>query len=421
MRWDAEVGVIGAGPAGARAAELLADAGREVVLVDPRVPWEKPCGGGLTPPIFEVMPALTELQSRAQRVDSARIEVDASRGFTVPVDRPVWIVSRRALSAWQLDRARVAGARHVGERVRDLRGIEGGWDLRTDTRSLRVPLLIGADGGASLVRRVAAPKMRVELAPTRVAYPAGSGPTPNSMALRFYTGVAGYLWDFPRPYQRSVGIGVPNSTWRRGEMDRRIDEYRDSSEPCSCSGLERAGAVIGTAQLGHGDFGKLAGDNYALLGDAAGLADPLSGEGIQNALRSAALFADAYLDGRLAEYPSLARAAFEREFAVSRMLRRLLLEADAPRLVAWAARSDLAWAGMAALTNAINEHDGRVTRLVWRWARSLRRVRAQPSVAGRIERIAVPCTCAADRGTELTCCAGAAAARAEWPRPRVLT
>lgn len=400
MKWDADVGIVGAGPAGARAAEILAAHGKEVVLFDPKAPWEKPCGGGLTPPIFEEVPELTELKSRAQRVDFARIEVDPSRGFRVPLDHPVWVLSRRTLSAWQLDRARSAGARHVRTRVRQIGRIQGGWALDTEGDSTRVPLLVGSDGGASLVRRVAAPKMRVELAPTRVAYPARSGPTPDTMVLKFYSGLAGYLWDFPRQDERSVGIGVPNSTWHRQSLDREIDGYRDSSEPCGCPGLERAGAVIGTAQLGHGDFSKLAGDDYALLGDAAGLSDPLTGEGIQNALRSAALFADAVMAGDVRGYAARARSAFQREFAVSRALRHGLLEGEATRFVQWGIDWNLPWAAMVAMTNAINEHDGGVGRLAIRWARAWRRVRIDPDVAGRVERTPSPCDCATDSRCE---------------------
>lgn len=65
MRPAAQFGVIGAGPTGARAAELLARHGASVLLFDPRARWEKPCGGRLTPAAFDEIPcgnvaALTE-------------------------------------------------------------------------------------------------------------------------------------------------------------------------------------------------------------------------------------------------------------------------------------------------------------------------------------------------------------------------
>lgn len=71
MRW--EVGVVGAGPAGARAAELLARCGFEVLLFDPGAPWEKPCGGGLTAAALDHMPELSELADRAETIRELQV------------------------------------------------------------------------------------------------------------------------------------------------------------------------------------------------------------------------------------------------------------------------------------------------------------------------------------------------------------
>jgi len=394
MRYAAQVGVLGAGPAGARAGELLADLGTRVMMLDSKVPWEKPCGGGLTPAAFDEIPELADLAPSARPIQRIRIEVSPDEGFSVDLKRPMWILSRRTLGQWQLERARTAGAIHVPAKVNSVVRSAGSWLLDTDHGPFRFPFLIGADGAASLARRVAAPRFSVELAPTRVAYPLQAGPTPDTVVLKFYDGIAGYLWDFPRTDHRSVGIGVPSGTWRRPSLDGEIDAYRDSSEPCGCPGLERAGAVIGTAQLGHGDFSGIAGSDFALLGDAAGFADPLTGEGIRNALRSAALFAKAWKAGDVGRYPTLARRAFSREFAVARLIRRSVFESEVGlRLIGRAVASNAAYAVVAATVDAVNEHDGSVASFVRRWSRALRRVRHDPSVAGRTERVPVPCAC----------------------------
>jgi flavin-dependent dehydrogenase len=391
MRHTAEVGIVGAGPAGARAAELLAARGTAVVLLDPKAPWEKPCGGGLTPTAFDEVPELGELEHSARAVGRVRVELSPEKGFSVDLDRPMWILSREILGRWQLDRALAAGAVHLPAKVQSLVRSAGGWLLYTDHGALRFPFLVGA---ASLVRRVASPNLSIELAPTRVAYPLEAGPTPDTVVFKFYGGIAGYLWDFPRPEHRSIGIGVPNGTWRRPLLDGEIDAYRDSSQPCDCPGLDRAGAVIGTAQLGHGDFSRIAGSDFALLGDAAGFADPLTGEGIQNALRSAGLLARAWAAGDPRLYRTLARRAFSREFAVARLIRHSVFESEAGlRLIQRALVSDAAHAVVAATVNAVNEHDGNVLRFVRRWTRTLRRVRANPSMAGRTGRVPVPCAC----------------------------
>ena len=72
MERSADLGIVGAGPAGARGAELLAAQGARVLLFDPKAPWEKPCGGGLPPPVFEEIPELDELLPRARSQPARR-------------------------------------------------------------------------------------------------------------------------------------------------------------------------------------------------------------------------------------------------------------------------------------------------------------------------------------------------------------
>lgn len=377
MSGPAEIGIVGAGPAGARAAELLASCGHHVVMLDPKAPWEKPCGGGLTPPAFDVLPELDELKPVARRASRVRVEAEPGRGFVVALERPIWMISRRTLGEWQLRRALAAGAVHLPLKVDHIERAESGvgWRLHTQKGEMRVRVLVGADGAASLVRRVVAPAFKIELEPTRVAYPPGVGPMPDTALLRFYEGVAGYLWDFPRPDHRSVGIVVPQDTWRRRRLDLEIDGYRTYAGCPEDEAVDRAGAVIGTAQLGHGDYGRIAGPDFALIGDAAGFADPLTGEGIQNALHSAELVAEAWSTGSLAAYPELARRAFEREFRTARLVRRYLFESGVGmKIIRRGLEHGASYAFAAACVNELNDRRGGLAGVLRRWIRaSLRR------------------------------------------------
>jgi len=380
--------ILGAGPAGARAAERLAGLGERVLLLDPKVPWEKPCGGGLTPTLFDEMPELEELIPDTRRIDRVRVELGPDEGFSVDLDRPIHVISRRRLGEWLLERAVRSGAEHLPLRVKAVARRSGAWSLETDRGRLTASFLVGADGAASLVRRVAAPAFMVDLAPTRVAYPRGAGPTPDLMVLRFYEDVAGYLWDFPRPDHRSVGIMVPCGTLQRPALDREVDAYRRSSEADAETGVARAGAVIGTGLLDHGDFFHVVGADWALLGDAAGFADPLTGEGIQNALRSADLFARAWMSRDVRSYRTLVRRAFRAEFAAARFLRRSMLESGlGVALVRRALTSDAAYAAVVAMVDALNSHDAGPLTFATRWARALRRVRGDAAVAARTSRV----------------------------------
>lgn len=375
MAADARIGIVGAGPAGARAAERLAALGADVVLFDPRVPWEKPCGGGLTAAAMDCIPALRELAPTGRRITTVRLESGRAT-LEVPLEDPVHIISRTELSQWQLERAMRAGAALERVAVRQVtRRSSGGWELATsDERRTRVWLLVGADGAVSRVRKTVAPELHIELAPARVAFVPGAGQAPSSMGLRFFRGVNGYAWDFPRSDHRSIGVGVAPGVWARTQMDAQVDRYRGDLDPCVCTPAPRAGAVIGTAARPLGPAYALLGNrDYTLLGDAAGLADPATGEGIPNALRSADYLAEAFeRDGTFASYPGLVERHLEPEFAVARRVRRVLYGGSiAPRLIDLAASRRWAYALLATVVNGGNAHDPSLLRrfpVEWRRA-----------------------------------------------------
>jgi geranylgeranyl diphosphate/geranylgeranyl-bacteriochlorophyllide a reductase len=353
------IAVLGAGPAGALVAERLAKMGEQVLLIDPRVPWEKPCGGGLTAATFDMVPDLQDLQASMQPVRSVRIGVGDAEGVLVELDRPMWMIPRSELSAWQLNRAVGAGATHIPLKVRQIQRLQSGWRLITDQEPVDATHLVGADGAASLVRAVAAPKFRVELASARVGYAPTHDEMRETVTVQLIPGASGYLWDFPRSRHRSIGIGFFGQGWKRDRMDSSIDDYLDSADQCPDYGVEsRIGAVIGTAGLGHGNFAQVAGEDFALLGDAAGFADPFTGEGILNALRSAELVAEGWRkDGSFDLYPRLARRALSMEFHRSRLMRSAVLLNDPSfRLITTAAHSRSGLATVTTLVNAINEH-----------------------------------------------------------------
>lgn len=349
--------VVGAGPAGSRVAELLCTHGATVLLLDPRAPWEKPCGGGLTAAALRNTPELAELDGETQTIRELLVEAPSGASVTVPLRRPFKTVSRRRLSRWGLDRARKAGAGFLPLAVRAAERERGGWRI-TDSagESHRCRWLIAADGSASGLRGQLAPRLRPELAPLRVAYPSRGAPVAQAV-FRFLPTAAGYLWDFPRPGHHSVGIGVPPGTFARAAMDGAIAQYRlgdvgDSGE------AEHRGAVIATSLWSRGGFEDLGGLDYALLGDAGGLADPATGEGIDYALRSARLAVAAFqADVGFAHYPLLARAAFATEMRRARFLRKRLYRPwTAERLVRRAQRSPRAAHLLASAIDAVNEH-----------------------------------------------------------------
>ncbi len=355
MRTACDCLVAGAGPAGSRAAELLARRGARVVLLDPRAPWEKPCGGGLTAAALEHTPDLQSLGPHWQLVREMFLATPSGSTVAVPLRRPFAVVSREVLGRWGLDRATAAGARFVSRGVRSAERDGDGWRVTDDEgEAYRARWLVGADGAASTLRPRLAPHLRPELEPTRVAYPAAGAP-PGMAALLLFPRSGGYLWDFPRPGHHSVGIGVAPGMFARKALDWAIAEYGTGDE----GGVVRhQGAAIATTAWQSGRFADLGSRHYALLGDAAGLADPVSGEGIDYAFRSAALAAETF-DERLgfARYPAAVRRAFLPEIHRSRLVQHLIYR---PAVVEFLVRGARRWPALAvatmALADVVNEH-----------------------------------------------------------------
>jgi flavin-dependent dehydrogenase len=353
-------------------AELLSKQGySSVLLLDPKAPWEKPCGGGLTAAALRHTPELRELASQTITVRELLVVAPSGASVVVPIRDPYEVVSRLTLSRWGLERARAAGARFLPVAAQTVKRDPDGWCV-ADSRGSEhwAHWLIAADGATSRLRGTLAPRLRPELAPTRVAYP--QFPSVSGRAVFAFLRTAdGYLWDFPRPGHHSVGIGVAPGTFARTPLDEAIAQYR-LAEVGEHQPVEQLGAVIATSEWASGRFRDLGTRDYALLGDAAGLADPATGEGIDYALRSATLAVRAFRPNRGFErYPAAARKAFTGEMRRARLIRHWLYRPGLVDALVRRARRSPRWALLLmSLLDAINEHGslrGALLRsLVWR-------------------------------------------------------
>src|SRR3954470_19467568 len=125
------IAIIGGGPAGAFAAAELARAGREVLLFDEELAWEKPCGGGLTDKALAQWPFLRDAQVDRNWVSHCELIAPSGRRVRFPLERPIAIFSRLTLNGLLLDRARDVGAKLLRERVLHIDGNADGWTIRT--------------------------------------------------------------------------------------------------------------------------------------------------------------------------------------------------------------------------------------------------------------------------------------------------
>jgi geranylgeranyl diphosphate/geranylgeranyl-bacteriochlorophyllide a reductase len=331
------VAVVGAGPAGSFLARRLALDGASTTIFDGSHPREKPCGGGVTPRALALLPhSDTADPLLARMVTSCALESGAEGSVHLDLAEAVAICSRRELDAWLLRRALDAGAVHVEERVVAV----SGRTIRTDAgRELRFDVVVGADGAGSLVRRTFLAPIPTE----RLMIAAGwfaQGTAP--MLVRFLPGVRGYLWLFPRRDHVGVGICAPLAAAPTRTLLERLESEVARWFPALGSlGCQRYAHTIPSPSVDPRSILEIAGGAWALVGDAAALADPITGEGIYFALRSAELLADTLREhASPARYPERALEDFGRELLKAAAIQpRFYTPGFVDRVVAYGARS----------------------------------------------------------------------------------
>src|SRR5215472_4099593 len=130
------VAILGGGPAGAFAAERLASAGLGVVLMDEKLAWEKPCGGGLTFKAYNQYPFLLDNPTPKRMVRETVLAAPDAGEVTLRLGDPLLIYSRLDLNRMLLERAERAGAQIEKVRVTGMERSGSGWALRTPSGAM---------------------------------------------------------------------------------------------------------------------------------------------------------------------------------------------------------------------------------------------------------------------------------------------
>jgi geranylgeranyl reductase family protein len=294
-RFDAIV--VGAGPAGSVTAFRLASEGASVLLLDrARFPRDKPCGGGVTLRALRQLPfSIDPVVEHV--VDTMEFRLRFGTGYERRSREPLILMTQRLrLDAYLAQRAAEAGADfRDGTKVTSLVELaHGGYEVAAGGDRMTASVLIGADGANG----VSVKQLGLGLEPTFGVALEGNLPY-SELGDERYRGKAvvelgtvpgGYGWVFPKGDHANFGVGG----WEREgpALRRHLDAL------CRAHGVDagRLASLRGHRLPLRRADAQLARGRALVVGDAAGLVDPLSGDGMYEAFISARLAADAVVD-----------------------------------------------------------------------------------------------------------------------------
>lgn len=338
------VAVLGGGPAGAFAAAELASAGLDTVVLDERLAWEKPCGGGLTYKAYSQYPFLVQNDTPKKRITETVLAAPGAGQATLKLNEPLLIYSRFDLNRLLLERAERAGAQIEKARVLRIDRQAAGWRLHTKSGSLDADFCVVATGARNPLRDLGTQLSTDDTMSALGYFVPGDR---DRIDIQFLPRLEGYIWVFPRCGHLSVGIcgkGEPAQALRA-----RLDRYM-AEQGISPKGASFYSHVLPSLETKSWKKNRVAGEGWMAVGDAAGLVDPITGEGIYYAVRSAdlaskALLSDVSLADKVNAYRRLLRKDFSADLEFSSRLAkkvflgRFLLGAVPARMVQFTRRS----------------------------------------------------------------------------------
>lgn len=331
MRQSDDVIVDGAGPAGVTLAYELAKRGIRILLLEKeKLPRHKCCAGGITRKAVKLLDF-----DISEVVEDVVYEISIPSDLRSPYLRQhgqplIYTVMRDVFDHFLVKKAQQRGAVLIdGQNVRRIQ-MSGDWvEVSTADNTLRSRLVAGADGTYSVVARELGMGRSIEYGAaigSEIVVPEDELARWKSRAqMELVCIPGGYAWVFPKRNHLSIGVGCLAS--RAKHLNRLHQEFLNSLGTSDYSISRFSSHLIPTCTKGR----LVWQDKALLLGDAARLADPLTGEGIHNSILSAQLAVPVienslvHANAKLEDYQEAVEEKIMSELRIARVLSKFFI------------------------------------------------------------------------------------------------
>jgi geranylgeranyl reductase family protein len=272
--------VVGAGPAGATAAYHLAKRGHSVLVLEKAVlPRYKPCGGGVSPAIaqwfdFDFTPVINNTITRVQYT----WQLSDPIATDLQMKQPMWMVKRDEFDNYLIEQAKQKGAQvKDSTEVKAIALKNNSWQVTTAKETYQSSYLIAADGGrGSMVKWLGLKPRQESLGATLEVKTTIPVNKQHTAFFDFGTFKNGYIWNFPKADGYSLSAGCMRGKAKSDELKRALIDY------AKASGIDLSDSHYNEYPLSVWTDNQTLHVNRAVIaGEAAGILDPLSGEGIR--------------------------------------------------------------------------------------------------------------------------------------------
>ena len=285
--------IVGAGPAGSSAGYHLAKQGHSVLVLDKAdFPRSKSCGGGVSPAVaqwfdFDFAPVVQNHVSQVKYTfkmgDAAEVEL---KGVT-----PMWMVQREQFDNFLIEQATGKGAEFKSGVEVTGASLQGdAWQVETNTEKFEAKYLIAADGANSTVAKLIGMGDTSTVAAASLQVPGEVSDRRETMAFFDFGSLKnGFMWCFPKADGYSFSAAyVRNPKGKPDELKKQLTKYAEQF------GLDASKGEYKEHPLNLWEKERtIHGDRALLIGEAAGIVDPLIGEGIRPAMYTGVKAAEA--------------------------------------------------------------------------------------------------------------------------------